>query len=95
MSRVLILLLLVALAGIFPLASAVPADTVWIPGLYDAADYDDVAGLVTSTEARQMEIVSAPRRPAVVVGPPGSPATASLHSAAPRSTLRLRSPPRA
>jgi hypothetical protein len=40
---------LVALAGLGPLAYASPPNPTYIPGLYDAADHDDVILLVLST----------------------------------------------
>lgn len=38
--------LIVALALLGPLAHASPPDPSWVPGIYDAADYDDVVVLV-------------------------------------------------
>jgi hypothetical protein len=48
---VLPLLLLSGLVVIIPLAYAGPPDPTWTPGIYDNADYDDVAGFVTDGTA--------------------------------------------
>jgi hypothetical protein len=45
----LTLLISLALAG--PLAAASPTDPLWIPGIYDDADGDDIVGLSTGTAA--------------------------------------------
>ena len=37
--------------GLTPLAYASPPDSAWLPGMYDAADYDDVVILITSGDA--------------------------------------------
>ena len=37
--------------GVTPLAYASPPDMAWLPGMYDAADYDDVVILITSGDA--------------------------------------------
>ncbi len=39
------------LAVLVPLAYASPPDPIWIAGIYDNADYDDVVGLVTDETA--------------------------------------------
>lgn len=93
MARALILLLLVSLTGLSPFAAASPPDPVWVHGIYDAADYDDVVSLVTFSEARELEFPAALGRPLAVVGLRTTLATDSLPRAAPWSTLRLRSPP--
>jgi hypothetical protein len=47
--RVWALMLLVGLiVTLTPLAYAIPPDPSWIRGLYDGADFDDVAVLLTS-----------------------------------------------
>lgn len=42
--------LLVALAALASLAYASPPDPLWVAGIYDGADFDDVVSLVTNTE---------------------------------------------
>ena len=44
--------LLLALLALAPLADASPPDPVWIPGIYDGADFDDVVDMATSLESR-------------------------------------------
>ena len=48
-SRVLLLAVLMAAA---PLACVHPTDPLWIDGVYDGADSDDVIQVATSLEAR-------------------------------------------
>ena len=47
LSQLLLALLVVALGTSAPLAHASSPDPSWIPGIYDAADYDDIVVLVT------------------------------------------------
>jgi len=57
--RVSALGLLVVLVALVPLAGASPPDPLWIAGIYDGADSDDVVLAVTSLEdgARQVLFV--------------------------------------
>ena len=41
-------ILLISTGGLTGLAYASPPDSAWLPGVYDAADYDDVVILITS-----------------------------------------------
>jgi hypothetical protein len=41
---------ILALLTLVPLAHASPPDPVWIPGVYDAADFDEVVWVLTSTD---------------------------------------------
>jgi hypothetical protein len=45
-----IVLLLVAMTALPPLALASPPDPLWIGGVFDAADYDDVVVSAASTD---------------------------------------------
>ena len=49
--RLLALVLLASLIALYPLAFASPPDPVWLTGIYDDADLDDVVWLVSSTTA--------------------------------------------
>ncbi|PWU24544.1 MAG: hypothetical protein C5B48_05805 [Candidatus Rokuibacteriota bacterium] len=49
--RTWVLALVLILCAITPLADSSPPDPLWIAGIYDAADQDEVVGLVTSTSA--------------------------------------------
>ena len=42
--------LLLALVGLLPLAHASPVDPSWLGGIYDAADFDDVAQTITALD---------------------------------------------
>lgn len=46
--QILLLLLVLAMAGLPPLAHAIAPDPSWIAGIYDNADGDDVVALVTA-----------------------------------------------
>ena len=46
--RLLALVLLLGLIAVVPLAQASPPDPSWIPGIYDAADLDEVVVAVVS-----------------------------------------------
>jgi hypothetical protein len=93
--RGLVLLLLAALTGIFPLAHASPPDPLWVGGIYDGADYDDVVGLLTSEcvgkEGASVEVAWRPRLIARALATTAD----SIHPLAPVSALHLRSPPAA
>jgi hypothetical protein len=54
--------LLAVLVALLPLALASPIDPLWIGGIYDAADSDDVLAAVTSLEsvAQQILLVVSP-----------------------------------
>jgi len=59
-----VMLLVVALGALAPLAFASPPDPLWIGGIFDGGDSDDVVVAATSTEAtadgaplREVEVV--------------------------------------
>ena len=58
----LILIALAILLSVLPLASQFLTDSLWIAGLYDGADYDDVIALSTDCSPSIL--------PPNVVGPP-------------------------
>jgi len=81
----------VLLAALVPLAHASPPDPLWIPGIYDAADLDEVVVVVLTAVARaadtRMVTFAPPERAgaAVVAGevrPSAgtSPSTASVRA---------------
>ena len=47
--------LVLVLIALVPLANATPPDPLWIAGIYDGADSDDVVLVVTSLESRAEE----------------------------------------
>jgi len=92
-TRLLLILLAVALATLIPLASAAPTDPLWIPGFYDDADQDDVVGILANDG---LALLSVNQTGAHVVPPDAgtpNPLAESVGITSPRSTPRLRSPP--
>ncbi len=49
-ANALLLVFCGCLVALTPLDHASPPDPTWIPGIYDAADYDDVVSLATSSD---------------------------------------------
>ena len=87
-SRLFLALLLLSL----PVATvALPPDPLWIPGLYDGADYDDCLAVFDSPSAgvtpsmRADLVPPQPTEERVVLAPAGSPSTPLTASPAPRS----------
>jgi len=78
-------LLVPLLVVLVPLAHANPPDPLWIPGIYDGADYDDVALLAMGLEGTVDE------RP-LVVRP--APIVSAVSLTAPRESLErtIRNP---
>jgi len=90
--RLLLVLLAAALVILVPLASATPVDPLWIPGIYDDADQDDVVGMLVDAQVLP--------NPGCAEAKPVPAGPRSLHSLAEPTiragadfTLRLRSPP--
>ena len=88
-----LVLVLLACCGTLPLlAHASPPDPIWLPGIYDGADYDDVIGLLTDTAAvRELPLVAAD--PACLDFWPVLGGPASVVPDAFLLGFRLRSPP--
>jgi len=83
--------LFVALAFV-PLAYASPPDPTWIPGVYDAADYDDAVWLLTDTTfAREGPAAAHVAFPAFVRLASCDPA--QVHLGRTPSALHPRAPP--
>lgn len=51
LGRTTALVLLLCLTGLSTLAHASPPDPIWLPGLYDGADADDVVALLCDSTA--------------------------------------------
>jgi len=49
--RAILVWLILALLSIVPLAHASPPDSLWIAGIYDEADFDDIMATVVSEQA--------------------------------------------
>ena len=88
----LVLLLIVGFAGLRALASASPPDPLWLPGVYDDADHDDVVlaalALVGSRDDAP-PTVGLPARLVTTVAVPGLLAPRPV----PRGFQEIRAPP--
>lgn len=91
--RLLLVLPTAALVILVPLALARPVDPLWIPGVYDDADQDDVVGMLLDARAA---LANSGRTDAT----PGRADARALNLAADSRilasaalTFRLRSPP--
>ena len=89
----LLALSVAALVILVPLASATAIDPLWIPGIYDAADQDDVVGILVDdglVGPPQGRVIDGSVPTAERIGIPlGTLATDNRCV----DTLRLRSPP--
>jgi len=84
--------LIFALLSIVPLAHASPPDSLWIAGIYDDADFDDVVGTVVSEQA-SVELFWAPSgRPIVLAVIPSLNDSRFVPSVL-QSQLSVRAPP--
>ena len=88
------LLLVLAVAGLTPLAKASPPDPTWVAGFWDNGDYDDIVLLICATVADLPAPPAPPRATGEILArlEPAVPAKPSLavHASAPS-----RAPPRA
>ena len=86
-SRLFLALLLLSL----PVATvALPPDALWIPGLYDGADYDDCLAVSDSPSAG----VTPPMRAEVVPPPPSEERVTLASTGGPSTPLTLSTAPR-
>jgi len=88
----LALVIVLALGALPPLAQASPPDSLWIPGIYDAADQDDAVVTAASTEGSPVvgtPILGAPKVATAAALPPH---TDQLRSSA-RPAFEGRAPP--
>jgi hypothetical protein len=85
--------LLVFLLALVPLADASPVDPLWIGGMYDAGDLDEVVVAVVSATAVVERNVLARVNAARIVAGPVPPPDAAVVRAAPLSTSPIRAPP--
>jgi len=92
--RVLLtVLLLGVLFALPPMAHACPTDPVWIPGLYDDNDWDDVILFVTGAVGAVDARVEDPIGPVVVCVGVIRPHKPQLPSARPLESPSSRAPP--
>jgi hypothetical protein len=90
--RLLVIALILGLVGLPATAAASPPDPVWLPGLYDLADYDDVVSALLDLEGVRVAGPAIQRRPTrvvFIVVPLPVPAQPGYHVASPES----RAPP--
>ena len=93
-SRMLVALLVLSAQSILaPLAHASPPDPSWIPGVYDAADYDDVVLLVSSGVGGITPAPGAALRPDTRPVGTFAPSRESAPLMPPASAVRPRAPP--
>jgi len=83
----------IILIGIVPLAAASPPDPLWVPGWYDAADFDDVVVTVVSATGAVEHAPPILAKPDDVVTPTICRANAGAILAVALSTTRPRAPP--
>src|SRR5262245_46354634 len=90
-----VLSLVLVLVALVPLADASPPDPVWIAGMYDVADFDEVVVAVVSASDVARDILVVSVKPADVTAEMVRPQAAFLGSAALASTFSIRAPPSA
>ena len=91
--RVCALALLMLLAALVPLAHASPPDPLWIPGIYDAADLDEVVVAVLTAVARAADTRTVTLAPPERAGAAALPTETCPPAGASPSTASGRAPP--
>ena len=89
----LVVLLLLLVSGLSTLAHATPPDPVWIAGIYDAADLDDVVWTLTNSDLADQSAGPALDRWSPVVAEAVPPPAAFTPRSIAAYVLRPRSPP--
>ena len=85
--------LLFVLCAIVPLAHAIPPDPLWMSGIYDGADFDEVLAAVTSATEVAERLPLAVAEPTIIVARPVGLAALVLVSPISLSACPVRSPP--
>ena len=93
LQRSLTVILLGVLIALTPLAHASPPDSVWIEGIYDGADFDDVIWLVTETQTAPQSPVHEAAGPFAVIVRFVALSPEAVPPDVPASLVRPRSPP--
>jgi hypothetical protein len=88
----LVLLLVLGFTGLRAMAAASPPDPLWLPGVYDDADFDDVVLAVLSLDGSRDDAPPTLRRPSRHVVKVETPCPVAPRSA-PRSFQESRAPP--
>ncbi len=86
--------LLLVLLALVPRAHASPPDPLWIPGIYDGADFDEVVVAVVSATGL-VETSALLTRPAVIPAGSVQPRVTVLRAATLPPTFSIRAPPSA
>jgi hypothetical protein len=86
-------ILLGALIALTPLAYASPPDSLWIAGIYDAADFDDVIWLVTETQTAPQSPAHEAAEPFALMVPFVASSPEGVPPVVPAPIVRPRSPP--
>jgi hypothetical protein len=86
-------ILLNALVALTPLAYASPPDPAWIPGIYDAADLDDVVQLAVSLDTGPRCDLPAVFAPLLLPAESCCPLGTASAQAISCSTFHIRAPP--
>jgi hypothetical protein len=89
------LLLAVGICGLAGLAFASPPDPLWIGGLFDAGDTDDVIAVATSTEGVTAQAAYDLERALPASGDQVSVAGSVAPVSSPRGIIHGRAPPAA
>src|SRR5215813_14692293 len=75
------------------LAHASPPDQTWLAGVYDQADFDDVAGLLTAALEASGYTTAPDAGRCLALAPKLCPATVTWPASAPAYSAPLRAPP--
>jgi hypothetical protein len=86
------LVCVLALVLLGPVAQASPPDSLWLPGIYDAADSDDAAATLVSVSGLLVVVIVADRPTDRLAGPVSLPVVDAGTAALP-SALSTRAPP--
>src|SRR5262249_17527135 len=89
------LILVCGVVALVPLAHASVPDPIWIVGVYDGADYDDVVTLITSDSSAAQLPMSAEIRPPALLRPHGGEDDRSLIQSGVAAVISIRAPPTA
>ena len=81
------------LTGLTALAEARPPDPLWIAGIYDAADLDEVVEIVLSTPGRVERNPLALMKPIPMIGCTVPVSDGSITPPPPSSAFSIRAPP--
>ncbi|HEV8438559.1 MAG TPA: hypothetical protein VGT40_10735 [Methylomirabilota bacterium] len=93
--RVLAVVVLGALVALTVLADATPPDPVWVTGVYDDGDFDDVVGLIVAGAALAEPPAPAPEPLRPLAVSLGSPPRVTAPGGSASAPNPVRAPPSA